>query len=251
MEKITKTFTHDHENDTTIEYFNTGLYSGLNCSFTSEDPAYGTDTLHYNSEPAEIMEDLAYDMLQEITEFMDWRDGSSAEVSDELKLVYDEYSNSTLIAIEKALRAITKDYSPVTRNSAGNLVQLMTVKEAAKAIRDRFAKSWDVRFDFGVGVAGRTLRQVLDHDDLYQFCVKLLRNDKNLFDGEGGFETDYIFMVGMWGGGNVQMAYFCSDDYINIMEWDCDELIDAMCKSADITSDEVILLETIELKEEK
>ena len=36
MEKITKYFTHDYENDTTVEYVNTGLYSMLNVSFTSE-----------------------------------------------------------------------------------------------------------------------------------------------------------------------------------------------------------------------
>ena len=60
MEKITKYFSNDYENDTTIEYVNTGLYSMLNCSFTSEDPDYGTDTLHYNAEPANGMERMVF-----------------------------------------------------------------------------------------------------------------------------------------------------------------------------------------------
>ena len=68
MEKITKYFKHDYENDTTIEYVNTGLYSMLNCSFTSENPDYGTDTIHYTAEPAVSMEQMAYEMGIEITD---------------------------------------------------------------------------------------------------------------------------------------------------------------------------------------
>lgn len=108
MEKITKYFTHDYENDTTIEYVNTGMYSMLNCSFTSEDPNYGTDTIHYTSVPVKSIEQMAYEMLGEVTDFLDWRDGTVEAPRCDVQNDYGEYSNSTLIAIEYALADIIK-----------------------------------------------------------------------------------------------------------------------------------------------
>lgn len=109
MEKITKYFKYSYENDTTVEYVNTGLYSMLNCSFTSEDPDYGTDTIHYTATPVESMEKMAYDMLQEVTDFLDYRDGSVEAPRCDVQNDYGEYSNSTLIAIEYALNEMIKE----------------------------------------------------------------------------------------------------------------------------------------------
>ena len=117
MEKITKTFEYCYENDTTIEYVNTGLYSMLNCSYTSEDPDYGTDTIHYGvgSKSVRSMKQMATDMLREVKDFLDYRDGviESSLVCD---IDYDDYSSSTLIAIEYALNSIIEEETKMEAN---------------------------------------------------------------------------------------------------------------------------------------
>ena len=254
MEKIARAFEYDYENDTTIEYFNTGLYAGLNCSFTSEDPAYGTDTLHYNSEPADTMEALAYEMLEEIRYYLDATNDGMNRVdvnvdptarSAELELVYGEYSNSTLYAIEKALAEISKDYRPgPVINRSGHQIQVLTIEDVAKAIKNTVMETTNVKFNLGVGVEDHSVQYFIKEErDLYWYGVKLLPNDENLFDG-CEFYRDYIFMVGYFGGGNVAMAYFCNE-YMSLEEWDGEELVEAICKSLDMKRDEKILLETI------
>ena len=67
MEKITKYFKYCYANDTTVEYVNTGLYSMLNCSYTSEDPDYGTDTIHFAMKENASMERIAYEIFLVLT----------------------------------------------------------------------------------------------------------------------------------------------------------------------------------------
>ena len=254
MEKITKTFTHDYENDTTIEYFNTGKYAGLTCSFTSEDPDYGTDTLHYNSEPADSMETLAYELREEIRQYLDiTNDGISrgrAEGS-ELDLVYGEYSNSTLYAIENALTEIAKDYKAGSvKDEDGNIYQILTIEEAAKAIKETIIEDTNVKFDIGVGVCDHSSAKdyVTDGFGLYWYGVKMIPNDTKLFDGHG-YYRDYIFMVGCYGGGNISMAYF-NNEFESLKEWNAEELVKAICDSTGTERTDKILLETIK-KEDK
>ena len=253
MEKITKTFTHEYENDTTIEYFNTGKYAGLTCSFTSEDPAYGTDTLHYNSEPADTMEALAYEMHEEIRQYLDMTDDGihrGKAKGSELDLVYGEYINSTLYAIENALTETAKDYKPGSvKDEDGNIYQILTIEEAAKAIKETIVEDTKVMFDIGTGISHHDPKYYVEHPGYpYWYGVKLIPNDENLFDGYG-FSRDYIFMVGYFGGGNISMAYF-NNESESLKEWNAEELVEAICKSTGMERTDKILLETIK-KEEK
>ena len=110
MERFVNYFKFDYENDTAIEYVNTGLYSSLNCSFTSEDPNCGTDTIRFNSEPAMNYMDMVREQLEEIKSYLDvtkdgyYRDFATAEEN----IVFGDYSNSMLYAIEKALSEIER-----------------------------------------------------------------------------------------------------------------------------------------------
>lgn len=113
MERITKYFSHDYESDTAIEYVNTGMYSMLNCSYTSEDPDCGTDTLHYNADSVKPFEQLAYEMAKEIETYLDaTEDGTHRKSNAPYARSYEEYFTSTLYAIEKALKDISKNYRP-------------------------------------------------------------------------------------------------------------------------------------------
>ena len=253
MEKITKTFTHEYENDTTIEYYNTGKYAGLICSFTSEDPAYGTDTLHYNSEPADTMEALAYEMHEDIRQYLDMTDDGihrGKAKGSELDQVYGEYINSTLYAIENALTEIAKDYKPgPVKDEDGNIYQILTIEEAAKAIKETIIEDTNVMFDIGVEISHHDARYYAEHPgDPYWYGVKLIPNDENLFDGYG-FNRDYIFMVGYFGGGNISMAYF-NNEFSSLKEWNAEELVKAICDSTGMERTDKILLETIK-KEDK
>ena len=239
MEKNTRYFTYCYENDTTIEYVTTGLYAGLTCSYTSEDPAYGTDTLHYNAEPSECMEQLAYEMLQEVTEALDYRD-SGEEMPRELKLTYDEYANSTLIAVEHALQRITKDFSPVLTNVSGNKIRLVTVKEACDIILESIAKYEDVEYDI--------VSEIEDHPIEY-FAGKYYEGinyavrwfDLGMVDGN---KFDRIVVIAHWGGGYAETMYIDADE----ASYSRDELIKKMCSQVYAKPDEKIVLERIEKK---
>lgn len=193
MEKITKYFSCDYHNDTTIEYTKTGLYSGLTCSFTSEDPAYGTDTLHYNSEPAESIEVLSYEMLQEITQYLDCRD-SGDEPPRELELVYGEYSNSTLIAIEKALQEIVGDFHPTK--------WYMTILNASKMIAKALHEDRTKVFAFSESCEEEAKGDPENHKDTGGwFGIKRI---DGFFDNE---PEEFIIAVGHYGGGGVAFGY--------------------------------------------
>lgn len=111
MVKITKYFTHCYDYDTTIEYVNTGLYSMLNCSFTSEDPDYGTDTLHWTSSKPVHIAQIAYEMKNRLSRYLNrTNDGTYRKADDSDNYLFGDYSNSTLYAIEKALNEIVEEH---------------------------------------------------------------------------------------------------------------------------------------------
>ena len=256
MEKFTEYFDNDYPMDTTIEYVNTGHYSMLNCSFTSEDEDAGTETIHsISAVPPRSRERMAYEMCQKLTNYMDLCDqGRYSEIDVGVRMEYDDYMTSTKIAVERALQKISENYDPVVRNKDGNEVMVLSVRDAAKVICERVAKNWNVRFDFACStgfsyVDDDVNKAIKNADSFVNYGVRRIDNDHNLFDGNGGFDTDYIFLVGLYGGGNITMAYFCSDDRENISDWDCESLVTAMCESADVDPDENILLEIIEPKE--
>lgn len=197
MEKITKYFSNDYENDTTIEYVNTGLYSMLNCSFTSEDPDYGTDTLHYNAEPANGMERMAYEMLQEITQFLDCMD-CGAKPPRELGLTYGDYSNSTLIAIEHALQQIIGDFHPTK--------WYMRITEASEMFARVLLEDRTKVFSFSESDELEANGNPDNHEDTGGwFGIKRI---DGFFDNT---PDEFIVAVGHYGGGGVAFGYVDED----------------------------------------
>ncbi len=91
--------THDYTDDTVIEFRITGDRSELELSYTSEDPDYGTETLVYGAEPAETFEDLARELLKELTAYIDYAysptyygdEKPSSPVSHDAEDYYDNY----------------------------------------------------------------------------------------------------------------------------------------------------------------
>ena len=257
MNRIVMYYSHNMENDTRLVYSFDETQSHLDMSYTDEDPDYGTDHLEWNAEPVESLHEMATSYLEELTEYLDdTHDGirRPGEASRELEMVFGEFSNSTLYAIENALRTIVGEQSEVL-SADGNLLQVMTVREAAKIIKDTFAKKTNVHFDIGVDNDGNASRKKLQDYAQHAYRVtwfgcKLIRNDNNLFD-DYGYGTDYLFVVGHYGGGNLATAYYTSDEYESIAEQSEDRLVEAMCESMDITPSTNIVLETVEHKEEK
>ena len=259
MNRVVINYSHNMDNDTQIVYSFDENGSHLDCSYTDQDPDYGTDKLEYNSEPMETLHTMASEYLAEISEYLDKTSDGIKRPGDaprELEMVFGEYSNSALYAIENALRTIVGEPTEML-NKDGNLIQIVTVREAAKIIKDALANGWKDQYQFCLAFSGFeeiSAHKLADFADGYHavlwYGVKRIWNDENLFDGSG-FGTDLIMMVGKYGGGNITMAHYWSDEYTNLNEQDPERLIKAICESADATPDEKVLLETIEKKEEK
>ena len=251
MEKTTKYFKCDYENDTTVEYVNTGMYSMLNISFTSEDPDYGTDTLHYSAHPAQSMEKMAYEMMHEVSDYLDWKDDHNCQsgISGVLRKKYEDYSMSTMIAVERALTEIAKDYIPSGRNKKGNPIQVVTVSKAAEIIKTAMQNGENVRFDFGVEIGSLDLSrcdisECATDPELSWYGIERIENDGRLFGGST-YNPEIILLCGYYGGGNVTMAYFDSS-YEEIQNQSAEPLVKAICESAECKPDDRILLETID-----
>ena len=202
MEKITKYFSHDYENDTTIEYVNTGLYAMLNCSFTSEDEDYGTDTIHSDpANPPKPREQMAYEMAQEIAAYLDATgDGTYRKNGAPYEKQYGDFSNSTLYAIEKALKELAGDYKPNTT------AWYTTVGGAGKIIADLMLSGKCKEFAL-CGVTDHQIATIRakdfkdeDADDAW-YGVKRI---DGFFDNS---PRELIVAVGYWGGGNCTFAY--------------------------------------------
>lgn len=252
MNRIIINYSHDHENDTRIQYSYDAKESHLDAWFESEDPDCGTEHLEYNSRPVESLVKMATELREEIGEYLDRTDNGLKRnlcADDELEICFGGYNNATLYAIESALRIIEGGQTEAITDD-GNLIQIMTVKEAARIIKDTYAERSNVWFDIGVSVGEdinyRKMDRYAKHlGDLGWFGVKRIPNDYTLFDGSG-YATDHIFMVGHYGGGNIQMAYYVNDEYMSLKEQDESELVRAICDSADVKPHEKILMETIE-----
>lgn len=256
MNRIVMYYSHTHENDTRLVYSFDETQSHLDMRYTDEDPDYGTDLLEWNAEPVESLHDMATSYLKELTEYLDaTSDGirRPGEASRELEMVFGEFSNSTLYAIENALQTIVGEQDSVI-SIDGNLLQIMTAKEAARYIKDTFAERADVYFELGVDMNGgadrKNIHRYANHGgNIEWFGCKLIPNDDKLFDGYG-FETDYLFAVGHWGGGNLTTVVYTSDEYRNLKEQSENGLCSAICMSLDIRREEKIIVETVEINKE-
>ena len=207
MKRSVEFFAHDYDFDTAIEYVNTGMYSMLNCSFTSEDPDYGTDTIHSDpANPPKPREQMAYEMAQEIKEYLDaTEDGTHRIYSAPYAGCYGGYSNSTLYAIEKALKELAGDYKPNPN------AWYATISNAGKIIADRM-------------LSGQCKQFALCDVTSYQFAGIRAKDfkDEDADDGwygvkriDGFFDNsprELIVAVGYWGGGNCTFAYVDKDN---------------------------------------
>lgn len=234
MFKTTKYFKYCYENDTTVEYVATGLYTMLNCSFTSEDEDYGTDTIHFRMKGDVSMERISFEMLREIKDFLDYREGSIEASRADVQNDYDQYSNSTLIAFEYALSDITKDYNPgkwyATISDAGRMISKALLEDRTKV------------FSFCESNREEANGDPAKHEDNGNWYG--VRRIPGFFDNDPG---EFIVAVGYYGGGKVAFAYA---DWDEADDSTCESaLVGAICKATGLCMDDMIYIE--EEEEEK
>jgi len=222
MKRISQCFTSDYRDDTMIEYVETGSYSMLNCSYTSEDPDYGTDTIHFVSKVALSIETLAFMMLQEVSDFLDYREGKIPS-SLACDVDYDEYGQSTLIAIEKALSSIVGGYYPAKWYA--------TIKDASRTIASVLKNDPGVVFSFRESDREEAKGDPEKRsEDGPWYGIKRI---SNLFTNHN---DEFIIAAGQWGGGIVGLGYDNCDDLeaaehavchaiCEVTEWDADNMI--------------------------
>lgn len=229
MNKITITYTHDYENDTVVTYWSNNKESHMTASYTSEDPDCGTDSLEYNASPAEPLAEMARDWLEEFTEYLDsTNDGINrpGNASKELEMVYGDYSNSTLYAIENALRTIV-GLKPETPRFRG---KYMTIADASKMVASELVK---------------------DRHKAFAFCEAMENDGEEPDHGgwhgikriDGFFDNDpeeFIVAVGYYGGGNLSIGYV---DVDGMFEEYVKAVRRAICDATGFDADNMIYIE--------
>ena len=223
MEKTTKYFTYCYENDTTVEYVKAENYSMLNCSFTSEDKDYGTDTLHWTGCGVVPMDQLAYEMKHALSEYLDKEDRGLYEDIDSIeRMMFGDFSNSTLIAVEYALEEISKNYNPKKWYA--------TIREASERISKALLKDRTKTFAFCESDREEAKGNPEDHVD--EGGWHGIKRIDGFFDNEPG---EFIVAVGHYGGGNVAFGYvdeYEADDYA-CEHAVCKAICDATCWDSD------------------
>lgn len=225
MEKTTRNYNFDYENDTTIEYVNTGLYSMLNCSFTSEDPDYGTDTIHYTANPAVSMEQMAYEMVRELAIYLNKKDQRQyADITDAERIAYDGYGNSTLYAIEHALSDIAKAYR--ARSWFGHL------EDVTREIAKRMITDGEKTFSFCE--SNQEEWDEYSPEEYEQFAASWygIKRLSPVFDN-GSYE--YLVAIGYYGGGDFTSAYLYDDE--RNTEDSINELARSICEGIERITD--------------
>lgn len=241
MEKITRYFKFDYENDTTIEYVNTGAYSSLTCSYTSEDPDYGTDTIHYNADPAVSMGQMAYEFGGQLTQFLNKKDsGRYRDITHEERILFGDYSNSTLYAVEKALKNLAEEYRATSW--FGHL------EDVCREIAKRMIKDGERKFSFCE--SDQTEWDSYSPEEYEQMGAEWygIKRLDPVFD-EASYE--YLVAIGYYGGGCFTSAYMY-DDGLNV-ECAINELAREICnaimKITDMKEQSIVF--ATEEKEEK
>lgn len=238
MKRSVEFFAHDYDFDTAIEYVNTGMYSMLNCSFTSEDPDYGTDTIHSDpANPPKPREQMAYEMAQEIAAYMDaTEDGTYRKNGVPYEKQYGDFSNSTLYAIEKALKDLAGDYKP------NPTAWYATIMGAGKIIADRMLSGkckqfalCDVDDDVIANYSAAYFESMGDGSGEGWYGVKRI---EGFFDNS---PRELIVTVGYWGGGNCTMAY--ADEESTDTSWPAEAIAQAISESTGLDLDHVIFVE--------
>lgn len=243
MEKITKYFSFDYKNDTTIEWVSTGNYSMLNCSFTSEDEDYGTDTIHYGvgSKSVKPIEQMAYEMLGGLTPYLNKMDrGDYRDISDDVRKTYGDYSLSTLYAIEKALKSLADEYRAKCWFGC--------LEDTCREIAKRIIKDGERKFSFCT--SNQEEWDSFSPEEYEQMGAEWygIKRLDPVFD-EASYE--YIVAIGYYGGGCFTSAY-SYDDGLNV-EYAINDLAREICKAIMRITDlkEQSIVFATEEKEEK
>jgi len=97
------TYSHDYENDTTMEYTENNGRNELILTFTSEDPDAGTETMVYAGNAC--AEELMLELYTEINSYLDAKEhrffcGYAGATPESY---YDEYTRTALYAFEAML----------------------------------------------------------------------------------------------------------------------------------------------------
>lgn len=229
MVKITKYFEYCYENDTTVEYVNTGLYSMLNCSYTSEDPDYGTDTIHFTANPAKSMEQMAYEMLGEVKDYLDWRDGEIEAPRADVQNDYEDYSNSTLIAIEYALTDLSKEFNPTKRYA--------TIRDASEWIAKELIADRRKEFAFCESDYEEAKGNPLEHKE--EGGWHGVKRIDGFFDND---PDEFIIAVGYYGGGDVAFGYNDCSSLDDVNEY-AKTICKTICNATGWDSDNMIYIE--------
>lgn len=257
MNSVVIYYSHDHSDDTKIVYSINEDGSHLDMYHTHDDPDYGTSHLEWNSEPGESLHDMAKSCLEELSEYLDKTDSGihrPGDASDELEMVFGEHCNSTLYAIENALGTIVGEPDEM-RNRKGTLIRIVSIRQAAKIIKDTLQSCNKGQYDFRIGLnwdgVFNRLSWYANHPyDFQWYGVKRIWNDEDLFD-ESSYMTDLIIMCGYIGGGNINVAYYTADESVGLKEQDEYRLINALCLTLDAKPDEKIFLEQYEHNNKK
>ena len=229
MNKITITYTHDYENDTVVTYWANNEESYMTASYTSEDPDYGTDSLEYYASPAEPLAKMALVWLKEFTEYLDsTNDGINrpGNASKELEMAYGDYSNSTLCAIENALRAIVGQ-KPETPRFRG---KYMTIADASKMVASELVKDRNRTFAFCEAMEDDG--EEPDHGGWHG-----IKRIDGFFDND---PEEFIVAVGYYGGGSFSIGYVdvdgMFDEYVKAVRR-------AICNATGFDADNMIYIE--------
>lgn len=196
-EQITRSFSHDHPEDTTLTYTRTETHAELKLTFASEDPDTGVEELLYMGNHGESMTELAADLRAELTAWLDARDTSSfAEqqgipVAPDMSVVYGDYTRTALYAFEDALTEVERNlnqqavWKPIETEKQDWLYSGQHEADAERGcighLRGDFGRGgnefWTSWFDHSPGLKSAAFREEL------QSVVNHLREEGGLLSG--------------------------------------------------------------------
>ena len=235
MKRTVSYFKSNYENDTAIEYVDTDLYSCLNCSYTSEDPDCGTETMHFVSNTPKSMEQMAYEAVPKISAFLDAY-GEKTVGRPRVNIAFYQYNNSTLFAVEDALLKIAKDYHPDKWYA--------TIRDAGRTIARALLNDRTKVFAFCESNREEARGNPNDHKEEGGWYG--IRRIPGFFDNEPG---DFIVAVGYYGGGQMGFACVGSEDADDST---CeDALVEAICNATGLSAEHMIFVELDEKKEDE
>ena len=208
MNRIDIYYTHDHENDTHIIYnFDKEKNQcHLKCSFTSEDPDFGTESISFDAYPVVSIVELAKKMREEISDYLDatedgtcrWKEGEDPCCDAYVLRHYGEYNNTTLYAVENALRTV-EGWETKNRNPKK---WYMTVNDASRMVAKKLWEDRTKEFSFCESDRIEAKENPEDHAEVGGWHG--IKRIDGFFVNE---PDEFIIAVGYYGGGNCGFGY--------------------------------------------